>query len=121
MIYKINILHLKTYKPDSCQTKLPNFGVIGLILSDLYTSWAKLASPTRYLHNEFSGYFLDLKGKGISLQVFRLESYKVHFQTFDNVKTWLSYLKKMTKSRPFFLKTLNPKKIEPKNPIIDFA
>ena len=121
MICKKILIYLKRHKAKQTFANLPIFGCIYESLFRLYTSWAKLASPTRYLHNEFSGYFLDLKGKGISLQVFRLESYKVHFQTFDNLKTWLSYLKKMTKSRPFFLKTLNPKKIEPKNPIIDFA
>ena len=42
MIYKINILHLKINKTDSCQTKRPNFGVIGLILSDIYTSWSEI-------------------------------------------------------------------------------
>ena len=55
MIYKINILHLKTYKPDSCQTKLPNFGVIGLILSDVYTSYLQLQKKLA-LKNNYENY-----------------------------------------------------------------
>ena len=47
MICKINILHLKINKRDYYQTKPPFFGVIGLILSDVYTSYASACGTVK--------------------------------------------------------------------------
>jgi hypothetical protein len=38
---------------DVYHTYLPEIGWICMIITYILTSWAKLASPTRYLHNEF--------------------------------------------------------------------
>ena len=62
-----------------------------------------------------------LKRKGFSLQVLRLKSWKVHFQTFDNVKDLAKLLKINDKVNLLFLITKTPKKIEPENPTINFA
>jgi hypothetical protein len=107
-------LYISTIKKDDvCQTYLPQNGWLCMILSDLFTSWAKLASPTCYLHNEFSGYFFRFKRErnfASSLSIRIVES------SLSNVwqrKDLAKLFKKNDKVKLLFLENFKSKKIEP--------
>ena len=104
-------------KTDVYQTYTPKIGYISLILSGLYTSWMQLSYLRISFHNEFAGYFFwVLKRKGFSLQVFRLKSCKVYFQTFDNVKDLAKLLKINDKVNILSSKTENLKNNSARKP-----
>ena len=82
MFCKKELIYLINNKAKQTFANLPDFGCIYEGLFRLYTSWTKLASPTRYLHNEFSGYFLEFKRE----KDFRFKSFdKIVESSLSNV------------------------------------
>jgi hypothetical protein len=103
-------------------------GIFALVCdknSNRHKAWercTKLASPTRYLHNKFSGYFFGFKRERNFASSLSIENRrKFTFKRLTTYKDLAKLVEKNDKVNIFFLLTLNPKKIEPKNPIIDFV
>ena len=91
----------------------PKWDVYALLCSVYILVGAKLASPTRYLHNEFSGYFLGFKREinfASSLSIRIVES------SLSNVwqrKDLAKLAEKNERVKTFFSDDFKSKKIEP--------